>query len=98
MRFTYYGGFDWAHDHHDVVIVDRRGQMIDDFAIQHTAEGWQRWREQVAVLGTEKNSGMCGDQPRHGRRAVTGKWNYGLSLHASNQLKHGSWVLTLQSS
>ena len=29
-------------------------QMIDDFAIQHTAEGWQRWREQVAVLGAEK--------------------------------------------
>ena len=54
MRFTYYGGFDWAHDHHDVIIVDRRGQMMDDFAIQHTAQGWQRWREQVAVLGTEK--------------------------------------------
>ena len=54
MRITYYGGFDWVHDHHDVVIVDRRGQMIDDFAIQHTAEGWQRWREQVAVLGAEK--------------------------------------------
>ena len=56
MRFTYYGGFDWAHDHHDVVIVDRRGQMMDDFAIQHTAEGWQRWCEQVAVLGTEKKA------------------------------------------
>jgi hypothetical protein len=51
----------------------------------------------VAVLGAEKNSDMCGDQPRHGRRAVTGKWNCGLSLHASNQLKHGSWLLTLQS-
>ena len=52
-EITYYGGFDWARDHHDVVIVDRRGQMVADFAIEHTAEGWQRWREQVAALEAE---------------------------------------------
>src|SRR5262245_56012413 len=27
-EITYYGGFDWAHDHHDVVIVDCRGQIV----------------------------------------------------------------------
>ena len=26
-EITYYAGFDWARDHHDVVIVDRRGQI-----------------------------------------------------------------------
>jgi transposase len=57
-EITYYGGFDWARDHHDVVIVDRRGQMVADFAIEHTAEGWQRWREQVAALEAE-NLAVC---------------------------------------
>ena len=50
-EITYYAGFDWAHDHHDVVIVDRRGQIVADFEIQHTAAGWQRWNQQVAALG-----------------------------------------------
>jgi hypothetical protein len=36
-----------------VVIVDRQGQIVAEFAIGHTAEGWQRWREQVAALGAE---------------------------------------------
>ena len=50
-EITCYAGFDWATDHHDVVIVNRSGQIVADFQIEHTAEGWQRWREQVAVLG-----------------------------------------------
>ena len=27
------------------------GQIVADFAIEHSAPGWQRWREQVAALG-----------------------------------------------
>ena len=50
-EITYYAGFDWATDHHDVVIVNRSGNIVADFQIEHTAEGWQRWREQVAALG-----------------------------------------------
>ena len=50
-EITHYAGFDWAHDHHNVVIVDRLGQIVADFAIKHSAAGWQRWREQVAALG-----------------------------------------------
>jgi transposase len=34
-------GFDWAGDHHDVVVVDRRGKIVEDFRIDDTAEGWQ---------------------------------------------------------
>jgi Transposase len=57
-EITHCAGFDWAHDHHEVVIVDRRGEIVADFAIKHTAEGWQRWREQVATLGAE-NLAVC---------------------------------------
>ncbi len=32
-------------------IVDRLGQIVADFAIKHSAAGWQRWGEQVAALG-----------------------------------------------
>jgi transposase len=50
-EITYYVGFDWAKDHHDVVIVDRGGQIVADFQIEHTGPGWQRWREQLAAFG-----------------------------------------------
>jgi len=35
-------GFDWASDHHDVVLVDQRGKIVADFRFDDTAEGWQR--------------------------------------------------------
>jgi transposase len=50
-EITHYAGFDWARDHHDVIIVDNRGQVVADFQIEHTAEGWKQWREQIAALG-----------------------------------------------
>jgi transposase len=65
---THYAGLDWAHDHHDVVILDRSGQIVADFEIQHSASGWQRWREQVAALGpglavcVETSQGMVIEQ------------------------------------
>ena len=51
-EIAYYAGFDWAKDHHDIVIVNRDGQIIADFPIAHSAEGWQRWQEQLAALGS----------------------------------------------
>ena len=57
-EITYYAGFDWAKDHHDVIIVDRGGQIVADFQIAHTAAGWQRWREQVAALGPDVAAGV----------------------------------------
>jgi len=50
-KINHYAGFDWAHDHHEVVIVNGSGKIVADFQIEHTAQGWQRWREQVAALG-----------------------------------------------
>jgi transposase len=50
-EIIYYAGFDWAKDHHDVVIVDRGGQIVAGFQIEHTSAGWARWREQLLALG-----------------------------------------------
>jgi transposase len=44
---THYAGFDWARDHHDVVVIDTSGTIVADFRIEHTAAGWQLWRERL---------------------------------------------------
>jgi hypothetical protein len=49
-KITHFPGFDWAQDHHEVVIVDRSGKIVADFRVEHTAEGWQRSGEQVTAL------------------------------------------------
>ena len=38
---TAFVGFDWAGDHHDVVLVDQHGKIVEDFRFDDTAEGWQ---------------------------------------------------------
>lgn len=50
-EITHYAGFDWAKDHHDVIIVDRGGQIVADLRIEHSAEGWQQWRKEVEPFG-----------------------------------------------
>ena len=34
-------GFDWASDHHDVVVVDQHGKVVEDFRFDDSADGWQ---------------------------------------------------------
>jgi transposase len=41
-------GFDWAGDHHDIVVVEPHGVVLDEFRIDDTAEGWQQLRERLA--------------------------------------------------
>jgi transposase len=38
---TAFLGFDWVSDHHDVVLVDQHGKIVEDFRFDDTAEGWQ---------------------------------------------------------
>ena len=45
---TAFAGFDWASDHHDVVVVDGHGTVVEDFRIDETAEGWQRLRGRLS--------------------------------------------------
>jgi hypothetical protein len=32
-------GLDWARDHHDAVVLDRKGTIVLDLQIKHTSEG-----------------------------------------------------------
>lgn len=45
---TTFVGFDWASDHHDVVVVDRYGRIVEDFRFDDTADGWQRLKKKLS--------------------------------------------------
>jgi len=40
----YFAALDWARAHHDVVIIDRLGQIKEALRFEHTAEGWASLR------------------------------------------------------
>ena len=68
-EIMYYAGFDWAKQHHRVVIVDGHGKLRANFEFEHSAAGWQKWREQVNGLGAgtvavcvETNQGLLIEQ------------------------------------
>lgn len=42
---THYAGFDWAKDHHDVVVVNQQGNIVEELTFEHTAEGWMKWKQ-----------------------------------------------------
>lgn len=46
---THFAGFDWAKDHHDIIILDAGGHVVADFRMEHTPSGWQRWSEKTAA-------------------------------------------------
>jgi transposase len=59
---TAFAGFDWAWGHHDVVVVDREGLVVDDFRFEETADGWRRLKERLSrhpdvVVAIETSSG-----------------------------------------
>ena len=64
---THYAGFDWARDHHVVLIVDAAGQIVKDFEFEHSLEGWNSFREKTApypnlAIAIETNQGAAVDQ------------------------------------
>jgi transposase len=66
-EITHYAGFDWAKDHHTVVIVDGQGSIVADFEFKHTLEGWKSFGEKTApwpnlALAIETNQGAAVDQ------------------------------------
>jgi len=60
-HITHYAGFDWAKDHHDVIILDASGKIIADFRFAHSAGGWEQFREKlvaypnIAIAAETKN-------------------------------------------
>jgi transposase len=66
-ELTHFAGFDWAGDHHDIIIVDTTGRVVADFRIEHTAAGWRSWREKTAAypklgIAIETSFGMVVEQ------------------------------------
>ena len=66
-ELTHFAGFDWAGDHHDIIIVDTAGRVVADFQIDHTAAGWRAWGERVAAypklgIAIETSFGMVVEQ------------------------------------
>jgi transposase len=66
-KITHYAGFDWAKDHHDVVIVSQQGKIVKDLTFEHTAQGWAQWKEVVAAypllaVAIETNQGAAIEQ------------------------------------
>jgi transposase len=48
-ELTHFAGLDWAGDHHDITIVDRTGAIVAQFRFEHSAQGWNSCREQLAA-------------------------------------------------
>ena len=46
-KYKLFVGFDWASDHHDVVAVDASGQVVLEFTLEDTAEGWASLRRKL---------------------------------------------------
>jgi transposase len=46
-----FGGLDWASQKHNVVVVDPRGKVVEDFEIEHCALGWKKFRQRLAPYG-----------------------------------------------
>jgi Transposase len=64
---THYAGFDWAKDHHAVVIVNSQGHIVADFQFDHSLEGWKIFGEKTSLcpnlaVAIETSQGAAVDQ------------------------------------
>jgi transposase len=64
---THYAGFDWAKDHHSVVIVDSTGRIVADFEFDHSLEGWNSFAATTSAwpnlaVAIETSQGAAVDQ------------------------------------
>jgi len=67
QELTHYAGFDWAKDHHVVVVVDSQGQIVADFEFEHSLEGWKSFSEKTSAwpnlaVAIETSQGAAVDQ------------------------------------
>lgn len=47
---THFAGFDWAKNHHDIIVVDTSGTIVLELRIEHTLEGWRQWKDKTAAF------------------------------------------------
>lgn len=66
-ELNHFAGLDWATDHHDVVIVDRTGLIVEQFGFTHDASGWELFRDKTKafadlVVAIETSRGVAVEQ------------------------------------
>lgn len=66
-ELTHFVGFDWAKDHHQVVVVDQQGKILSEFEFEHSLEGWSQWRQRMSAYPAvavviETNQGAAVEQ------------------------------------
>jgi len=66
-EISHYAGLDWARDHHDIIIIDRNGQIVADWRIAHSLEGWQDFGAKIknyaaVAVALETSQGAAVDQ------------------------------------
>jgi len=49
-EIKHYAGFDWAKDHHDVIVLDAGGKTVAEFRFHHTAGGWDEFSKTLAAF------------------------------------------------
>lgn len=67
QEINHYAGFDWAKDHHAVLVVDARGTVVADFEFNHSLEGWQQFVQKTSAwpglaVAIETSQGAAVDQ------------------------------------
>jgi transposase len=66
-EISHYAGFDWARDHHDIIVVDRQGQLVAELRIPHSLEGWNQLASEIKkypalAVAIETSQGAAIDQ------------------------------------
>jgi len=61
---THFAGFDWAKDHHDVLVLDHTGQITAQLRFEHTAAGWALCQQKLApfpclAIAVESGNGVA---------------------------------------
>jgi transposase len=66
-ELKYYGGLDWAKEHHQVYIVDGSGRIVERFGFEHSGPGWSQFGERIRPypdlgMAIETSSGAVVEQ------------------------------------
>lgn len=64
---THFAALDWASDYHDVVVVNREGDVVESFRFTHTSAGWEDLRAKLqsypgVAVALETNQGAAVQQ------------------------------------
>ena len=61
----FFAGIDWADDHHDVVVLDPQGELVNQFRVQHSVSGLRRLVDQLKLVAGPVET-ACIIETRHG--------------------------------